>query len=161
MALVERSAFDIWWDFVGPFEDWAHGYCKSAEDAILRQQLPSLDWELYVVTVLTGSMENCGSFADAAGAFPQDEQVLRDGLVRFGCPNAASVVSDCLALRQVFDKALGWTDAFEARRIAIEAKEDWSYRAVVSYLVAHAQEYSFSILPFCRIGPEDTLSVVQ
>lgn len=161
MALVKRSAFDIWWDFVCPFQDWAHGYCKSAEDEIVHQRLPALDWELYVVAKVPGLMENCGTFADAAGAYAEHEAVMRTGLIRFGCPMAASLLPDCIALTRDFDKAPGWTDDFEARRNAIEAKADWSYGAVVSYLVAHAEDYSFSILPYCRLGPTDTLSLVR
>lgn len=159
MATIERSAFDIWWDFVCPFEDFVHEHCKSAHDEFVFQRLPPLDWELYVVSMLTGLMENCGSFTDAAGAYSQHADALQRAFNRFGCPEAAALVPECVRLRQDSDAADVWTDVFEARRDAIEQRTDWSYKAVIRFLVDHDEDYLFSVLPFCRIDDGDTIEL--
>lgn len=159
MAKVERSAFDIWWDFVRSFDDFVHEHCKSAHDEIVCQRLPPLDWELYVVSMMTGLMENCGSFADAAGGFPEHADVLQRALARYGCIEAAALVPDCVRLRKDSDTANGGTDAFEARRDAIEQRTDWSYKTVVRFLIDHDEDYLFSVLPFCRIDDGDTIEL--
>lgn len=143
-------------DFVCPFEDFVHEHCKSAHDDIVCQKLPPLDWELYVVSRLTGLMENCGSFADAAGGFPEHADVLQRALDRYGCPEAAALVPDCVALGRGFDVA---GEVFEARHAAIEQRTDWSYKAVIRYLLEHDEEYLFSIYPFCGIEGGDTLEL--
>jgi len=159
MATVERSAFDVWWDFVCPFENFVHEHCKSAHDEIVCQRLPPLDWELYVVSMLTGLMENCGSFADAAGGYPEHADTLQQALARYGCLEAAALIPDCATLRKDFDAADGGTDDFEARRVAIEQRSDWSYGAVIQYLVDRDEDYLFSVLPICRIRVGDTLEL--
>lgn len=161
MATVERSAFDVWWDFVCPFEDFVHGHCKSADDEVVCQRLPPLDWELYVVSMLTGLMENCGSFADAAGGFPEHADVLQRALARYGCPEAAALVPDCVALRKDYDAAESWSDLFEARSEALEQRTDWSYRVVIQYLWDHGDDYLFSVSPFCGMKEGDTLELTE
>ena len=101
-------------------------------------------------------MENSGSFADAAGGFPEHADVLQRALARYGCPEAAALVPNCVALRKGFDVA---DEVFEARHAAIEQRTDWSYRAVIRYLVDHDEGYLFSIYPFCGMEDGDTLEL--
>ena len=106
-------------------------------------------------------MENCGSFAHAAGGFPGHADALQRALARYGYHEAAALVPDCIALRNDYDTADGWSEVFEARSEAIEQRADWSYRAVIRYLADHDEDYLFSVFPFCRMEEGDTLDLTM
>lgn len=147
-----RSAFDIWWDYVSDFEGWAADHSGAADNDKMKEILPPNDWQIHLMVQLTGGMENSGSFADAAGSFPEYQADLEAALARFGCPKCASLVKDCTALKQEYAAADSWNDDLERRAEQIDGEEDWSYEALVDYLKEHDREFSFSVLPFCEEG---------
>jgi hypothetical protein len=149
-----RSAFDIWWDFVCAFMDWTHGHCGSADDDEIKKCLPPHDWLLYLLAMVSGSLENSGSFAMAVGGFPEHGADLKTAFLKFGCPGCAALVDDCIAFRSEGDAASEWSDELDAREQEIEERAHFSYEPIVDFLRTHDRDFSFSILSYCQEKPE-------
>jgi hypothetical protein len=134
---------------------WAYRHCGTADDGEMKERLPPNDWQILLIGQLTGGMENSGSFADAAGSFPEYRADLEAALTRSGCPKCAGLVKDCIALKEDYAAADAWNDDFEARAQKIDEEEDWSYEGLVGYLMNHDSDFSFSILPYREGKPGD------
>jgi hypothetical protein len=151
---MPQSSFNIWWDYVCPFNDWAEESVDSADDEVLRAELPKKEWLLYLLSKVIGLMENCGSFSHAVASFSDYRDDVESAFRVFGFPRSASLVAECMTLDRDSKLVGRWTDELEERSQLIESRSDWNYETLVSFLKVHDAEMSFSILPFCDRSTE-------
>ncbi len=148
--MEERQAFDIWWSFVCPFNDWAIGRSGSAEEQVIRERLPANDWLLHLISIFCGSLENSGSFVDSVVSLADHAEDLRDAFLLFGYPQASAQMPACFEFQRDYEEnAEDWTPEWEEKQSIIDDDANWTYAPLVEYLRAHDRDFSFSILPFC------------